>query len=200
MPTAAAVAVAIMTMISLISCQSIGGTGQTVQGPKETMVPPTVGTAIIGGPVRGKTAVIGGLSGALAGGAIGNYLERQDRDRTAAAIAVGYLPEQGELLKLETVEALPTTTRRGDIGNLTSTYTVLTPNNRPLTIRETREIRHNGSVVANPFIDVQRSNGTFTSILPIMLPANAKPGTYEVTTTVSKDQRTSRSMTNFTVQ
>ena len=197
MPTAAAVAVAIITMISLISCQSTGGTGQTVHGPKETT---TVGTAIIGGPVRGKTAVIGGLSGALAGGAIGNYLERQDRDRTAAAIAVGYLPEQGELLKLETVEALPTTTRRGDIVNLTSTYTVLTPNNRPLTIRETREIRHNGSLVANPFIDVQRSNGTFTSILPIMLPANAKPGTYEVTTTVSKDQRTSRSMTNFTVQ
>jgi hypothetical protein len=196
----AAVAVAIMSMTGLVSCQSTGENGQIGQPPKDTMMAPAVGTAIIGGPVRGKTAVIGRLSGALAGGVIGNYLERQDRDRTAAAIAVGYLPEQGEVLKLETVEALPATARRGDVVDLASTYTVLTPNNRPMTIRETREVRHNGSLVAKPFIDVQRSNGTFTSILPITLPPNAKPGTYEVTTTVSKDQRTSRSITNFTVQ
>lgn len=198
-PRVAGVAIAIMAVLGLVSCQSTGEKEQTVQGPKDTTVTPAIGTAI-GGPVRGQGAVIGRLSGALAGGTIGNYLERQDRDRTAAAIAVGYLPEQGELLKVEAVEALPTPARPGDIVNLTSTYSVLSPNNRPMTIRETREVRHNGSLVANPFIDVQRSNGTFTSTLPIMLPRKAKPGIYEVTTTVSKDQRNSRSMTNFTVQ
>ncbi len=200
MPIVAVAAIAIMIMTGLVGCQSTGGKGQTIQGPQETRVAPTVGTAVIGGPVRAKSAVRGKLSGALAGGTIGNYLERQDRDGAAAAVAIGYLPEQGEMLTVDTVEASPTTARHGDIVNLTSTYTVLTPNNRPMTIRETREVRLNGSLVANPFIDVQRSNGTFTSILPITLPQNAKPGTYEVTTTVSKDQHTSRSMTNFTVQ
>jgi hypothetical protein len=193
------VAVAVMIMLGIISCQSSGGKGQTAQRPEGTM-PPAVGTALIGRPVQKTGTVLGSLSGSLAGGVIGNYLERQDRDRTAAAIALSYLPEQGELLKIESVEASPPSTRRGDNVNLTSTYTVLTPHNRPMTIRETREVRHKGSLVADLFIDVVRSSGTFTSILPIILPPNAKPGTYEVTTTVSKDQRTSRSITNFTVQ
>ncbi len=184
-------------MIGVISCQSTGGKDQNVQEPRGS---PGVGSAVIGGPVQGKRAVNGKLSGALAGGTIGNYLERQDRDRTAAAIAVGYLPEQGELVKVEAVEASPTTARRGDIVNLTSTYTILTPNNQPTMIRERREIRHNGSVVANPVIDVQRANGTFTSTLLITLPPNVAPGTYDVTTTVSKDERTSQSMTSFTVK
>ena len=199
MATAAAAAVAILGMTGLVSCQSSGGKPQTVQKP-DTIVAPAIGTLAIGGPLQEKGAVIGKLSGSLAGGAIGNYLERQDRDRNAAVIAAGYLPEQGEVLKVESVETSPAAARRGEIVNLTSTYTILTPKNRPMTIRETREVRYRGSLVANPFIDVQRTNGTFTSTLPITLPRSAKPGAYEVTTTVSKDQRMARSMTNFTIQ
>jgi hypothetical protein len=193
------VAIAMTVMLGLISCQSSGGKGQPVER-QEHIVAPTVGTAVIGGPVQKTGAVLGSLSGSLAGGVIGNYLERQDRDRAAAAIALGYLPEQGKLLKIESVEALPPSARHGDSVNLTSTYSVLTPHNRPMTIREIRDVRHKGSLVAHLFIDVLRSNGTFTSILPIILPSNAKAGTYEVTTTVSKDQHTSRSMISFTVQ
>ena len=144
--------------------------------------------------------MFGVLSGVLAGGAIGNYLERQERDRAAAAIAISYLPEQGEMLKIESVEASPGTARRGEVVNLTSTYTILNPNNRPITIRETREVRHQGLLVGNSFIDVQRTNGTFTSTLPITLPRNTQAGSYEVTTTVSKDQQTSQSLATFTVQ
>jgi surface antigen len=197
---------AMIGMSALTGCESTGGksAGQTVSEHKETAIGAgagAVGGAVIGGLAGGtKGAIIGGLLGGLAGGVIGNYMERQDRDRTAAATGVGYDPSQGDVVRVENVQASPSRARPGYTVNLTSTYTILTPTNQPVTVHETREVRYNGALVANPAIDVQRANGTFTSIIPITLPANAVPGTYEVTTTVAMGDRTSRSMTSFTVQ
>jgi outer membrane lipoprotein SlyB len=200
-PIAGCVVVIMVAMTGLAGCES---TSQTVREHKETAVGAGVGAAggaVVGGLAGGtKGAIIGGLLGALAGGVVGNYLERQDRDRTAAATAVGYQPDQGNLIRVENVQASPTTAKPGSTVNLTSTYTVLTPTNQPISIRETREVRHDGALVADPAIDVQRNNGTFTSTLPITLPSNARTGTYEVTTTVVMGDRSSRSMTTFTVQ
>ena len=68
------------------------------------------------------------------------------------------------------------------------------------TVRETREIRHNGALVANPTTEFARPNGTFTSALPITLPGSAGRGAYEVTTTVAAGDRISRGTTTFTVR
>ena len=69
-----------------------------------------------------------------------------------------------------------------------------------MTIQESREVRHDGALVANPTVNTQRTNGTFTSTVPIILPADAQKGVYDVTTTVAMGDRTARSMTSFTVQ
>jgi hypothetical protein len=85
--------------------------------------------------------------------------------------------------------------------NLTATYTVLTPQaNRSLAVRETREVRHNGVLVANPTTEFARQGGTYTSAVPITLPNTATVGTYEVTVTVAIGDRLSRGTTTFTVQ
>ena len=82
----------------------------------------------------------------------------------------------------------------------TSPNTLLTPHSEQATlVRETREIRHNGALVANPTTEFSRANGTFTSALPITIPSRAGRGAYEVTTTVAAGDRVSRDTTTFTV-
>jgi hypothetical protein len=61
------------------------------------------------------------------------------------------------------------------------TYAVLTPypNNR-IPITEIREITYRGELVGRPQVDVQYNDGTYTSTVPLQLPADAKPGEYRV--------------------
>lgn len=69
-----------------------------------------------------------------------------------------------------------------------------------VSVRETRELRHNGVLVANPTTEFARQGGTFTSTVPITLPTTATAGTYEVTVTVAVGDRLSRGTTTFAVQ
>jgi hypothetical protein len=152
--------------------------------------------------------------GALAGGTIGHYMERQE---SAAPQSVSSpVPPAGPVVtvpsgtpapgngtvvvRVDQVRAQPGVLRPGDTVNLNATYTVLTPPGQIMAIRETREVRLNGELVANPAIDVTRQTGTYSSALPITLPTNARPGRYEVTTTVASGDRQSTSTTSFSVQ
>jgi surface antigen len=161
------------------------------------------GGALLGGLISRNTTgvVVGGLLGGLVGGGIGYYLERQDRTRAEAVRQTGYTPEQGNVVRVERVQADPAELGPGGTVNLVATYTVLTPaGTTPQQVRETREVRHNGVLVANPTTEFSRAGGTFTSALPITLPATAGRGTYEVTTTIGLGDRLSRGMTTFTVK
>ena len=158
---------------------------------------------VAGGLIARNTTgvVVGGLVGALAGGAIGYYLDRQDRTRDQAVSETAYNPAQGNVVKVEQVVARPDPVAVGDTVNIVATYTLLTPKaDQTTSVRETREIRHNGALVANPTTEFSRANGTFTSALPITLPAAAGRGAYEVTTTVTAGDRISRGTTTFTVR
>ena len=198
---ASALAFFLVLTIGFSGCES---TSETVSQHKETAVGAGVGAAggaVIGGLAGGtKGAIIGGLLGALAGGVVGNYLERKDRDRPQAVSAVGYKPNQGNVVRIERVQTSPASARPGDKVNLDVTYTILTPGNQTSNVREARDVRQDGQLVANPAIDVQRTDGTYTSTVPITLPSTARPGTYEVTTTITKGDRQSTSTTSFTVQ
>ena len=89
----------------------------------------------------------------------------------------------------------------GGTVNLLVTYSVLVPqSDRTVAVRETREVRHDGALVANPTTEFQRQGGTFTSAMPVTLPATARRGLYEVTTTVALGDRVSRGVTTFQVQ
>lgn len=159
--------------------------------------------ALLGGLIGRNTTgvVVGGLLGGLAGGAIGHYLDRQDRTRAQAVAATGYNPAQGNLVRVEQVQVTPNPASVGGTVNLLVTYTVLLPQaDRAVAVRETREVRHNGTLVANPTTEFQRQGGSFTSALPVALPRTAGRGLYEVTTTVTVGDRLSRGITTFQVQ
>jgi surface antigen len=194
-----------VTLAAVISASVALGGCETVRENPKTSIGAGAGAAaggVAGGLIGRNTTgvVVGGLLGGLAGGAIGYYLERQDRNRAQAASEVGYNPGQGTVVRVEQVQANPRTVRAGDTVNIVATYTVLTPEgDQTVTVRETREIRHNGTLVANPTTEFSRNNGTFTSALPITLPASAGRGAYEVTTTVAAGDRVSRGSANFRV-
>lgn len=201
-PCPPALAVALAAVLS--ASVALGGCETVRENPK-TSIGAGAGAAaggVAGGLIGRNTTgvVVGGLLGGLAGGAIGYYLERQDRNRAQAASEVGYDAGQGTVVRVEQVQANPGSVRAGQTVNIVATYTVLTPQgDQTVAVRETREIRHNGALVANPTTEFSRTDGTFTSALPITLPANAGRGAYEVTTTVAVGDRVSRGSTNFRV-
>jgi|ERR1051326_5850575 hypothetical protein len=193
-------------LLVLILMVSLGSAGcATVTEHEKTTIGAGAGAAggaLVGGLISRNTTgvVVGGLIGALAGGGIGYYLERRDATRPQAIAATGYSPAQGNLVRVDSVQADPTQVRPGQTVNLAITYTVLTPNaDQSYLVRETREVRHDGVLVANPTTEFYRSNGAFTSALPITLPATAGRGAYEVTTTVSIADRLSHGGTTFSV-
>ena len=191
--------VVLIATVSLAGCTTIEENPKTAIGAGVG----AVGGAVVGGLIgQGTTGVvIGGLLGTLAGGAIGQYLDRQDRTRAQAAQATAYDPAQGDVVRVDQVQTTPSPVRPGATVNLITTYTVLTPQaDRSLSVRETREVRHNGLLVANPTTELARQGGTFTSAVPITLPTTATAGTYEVTVTVAVGDRLSRGTTTFAVQ
>jgi hypothetical protein len=185
------------------------------------------GGAVVGGLAGGtKGAVVGGLLGALAGGAIGNYIERREASppqtssttpstttsssttpstsgSTVGVPSTTTSPTSANgasLVRIDRVQAQPSQPRPGDTVHLDATYTILSSSEQVVPVRETREVRLDGELVANPAVDVTRQTGTYSSALPITLPANARAGKYEVTTTVASGNRRSTSTTSFSVQ
>lgn len=194
---AAVLAIVMVLAVGLTGCETVRDNPKTTIGAGAG----AAGGAVVGGLIGRNTTgvVVGGLLGALAGGAIGQYLDRQDKPREQAVRDTGYTPAQGNLVRVERVQASPTQVRAGQSVNLMATYTVLSPQSQAVTVRETREVRHDGVLVANPTTEFQRDDGTFTSALPITLPRNAARGTYEVTTTVTAGDRVSRGSSTFSV-
>jgi len=82
-------------------------------------------------------------------------------------------------VRVDRVVVEPNVARAGGTVHLGTTYTILTANpNQTVAVHETREVRHNGTLVANPTTAFTRSSGTFTSALPITLPFGAGRGNY----------------------
>jgi hypothetical protein len=191
--------VVLVTTLGLSGCATMEENRKTTVGAGAG----AVGGALLGGLIGRNTTgvVVGGLLGALAGGAIGQYMDRQDKSAAQAKAETNYTPAQGIVVRVDSVQVDPTSVTPGGTANLGATYTVLTPTaNQNISVRETREVRHNGVMVANPTTQFTRQSGTYTSALPVTLPAGAARGTYEVLTTVLVGDRSSRGMSTFTVR
>jgi hypothetical protein len=149
----------------------------------------TAGT--IAGAVLGDSTgstVLGGLVGALVGGVIGHYAYDQPRNRDETASTYNYQPSEGTLLTIEEAAVFPQRVRAGDTVDIKMTYAVLNPSpNAETKIREIREITHNGQLVGRPEVRQVRTDGTFTSTVPLHLPAGAKTGQYKVMVTVESE-------------
>jgi hypothetical protein len=146
-----------------------------------------VGGAVIGGLVGGKKgAVAGGLLGALAGGLIGNYHDEKEKTLAETRRAhAEYSPAKGTRLRIEKVTAGPASVRPGGTVNIDVTYAVLTPAEGTLVpVREIREILFGGSKVGEVTLTIEREGGTWRSVVPVTLPADARPGNYRVLASV----------------
>jgi uncharacterized protein YcfJ len=219
----------IVAACSTTGQSSSGGIGETasdtIRDHPQTAAGAGVGAAggaVVGGLAGGtKGAVVGGLLGALAGGAIGNYIERREASlpQTSPTSPTTTTPStsgstvgvpstttsptsttSASLVRIDRVQTQPSQLRPGDTVSLDATYTILSSSEQVVPVRETREVRLDGELVANPAVDVTRQTGTYSSALPITLPANARAGKYEVTTTVASGDRRSTSTTSFSVQ
>jgi hypothetical protein len=157
-------------------------------------------TGVIAGAMLGKsgakteTAIIGGLLGALVGGAIGHYTYDAKRTRQETEQKYGYDAAQGTMVRIESASAEPAMFKRGEKTELVATYAILGASpDAEFDVTETREIRLGDELVGKPEVSVKRKGGTYTSKIPLLLPEDAKSGTYKVLITVqaagSKDSR-----------
>ena len=159
------------------------------------------GGALIGGLASGGTgAVIGGLAGVLTGGVIGHVLDRQERGRAATAETMAYTEEKGNIVRIEEVSLNPQAIRPGETLNVNVQYAIITRDGTaPVRVREIRHIYHQGELVGNPVLAVERTDGTYWSTLPITLPASATPGRYEAVVGVEMNGALDRWESRFTV-
>ncbi len=149
-----------------------------------------------GGPV-----VTGALIGALLGGVVGQFAYDQQRTREQTAQTYKYQPSQGPVLTIENVYVSPPTVRPGDVVDLKMTYAVLHPSPNVMTrIREIREISFRGELAGRPEVNVEQSDGTYTTTVPLRLPATAVRGTYRVKSMVESPNGRDTRETTFTVQ
>ncbi len=148
-----------------------------------------------------KSAVVGGLLGALVGGAIGYYYDEQKKTRSETSSQYSYRSSQGIVLRLEEASVEPQTVSPEGTVQLKMTYAVLTPaEGTEVSVIEKREIRHAGALVGNPEVTVTRKGGTYTSGIPLTLPADAKKGLYVVTNSIQTGTTSHKLESAFTVR
>ncbi len=148
-----------------------------------------------------EMAVVGGLLGALAGGAIGHYVYDQKRTKDETARRYDYKPSDGTVLRIEEASVSPSTVKPGGKVEMKMTYAVLgTPAGQGISITETREIRYEDEIYGKPQVSVSRSDGTFSSSIPLTLPADAKKGKYSVIMIVQGPAVSDSKETSFLVQ
>jgi len=150
---------------------------------------------------RGRTVALGAVLGALAGAAIGEYMSQRDRTAQQAQQATNYQPAQGIVLQMDGASATPPMVAGSGQVVLSATYTLLAPQTaQTFPVTESRKVTLNGMAVADIPTTVDRQPGTFTSQVPIVLPAGATKGNYEVLVTVSAAGQFAQKTTSFTVQ
>ncbi len=184
-------------LIVLPACEWIEEHPKTVMGAGIG----AAGGAIAGGLYKGeKGMLVGAFIGALAGGAIGAYLDHKDKTAAETNVQYGYQPAQGVQLDLVNVAAAPSTVAPGGSVSLQATYALMAPDPaQALLVTESRLVTLNGVTVAQNEIQLDRAPGTYTSSVPITLPATAEKGTYQLLVTVTAAGQSMQRAAAFTV-
>jgi hypothetical protein len=141
-------------------------------------------------------AVVGGVGGAL----YASHRNSEIRSSQAAAQAYNY-QGQGNVISVDTVTASPGMARPGQQITLGVDYTILTPDNQPVSANLVREIRYQGNLVGSPYqTTVTNANGGYNDTVTYSLPGNATPGVYTVVTRLNSNYGTSQREASFSVQ
>jgi hypothetical protein len=145
-------------------------------------------------------AAAGGVLGGVGGALYASHRNSEIRSAQAAAQMNNY-QGQGNVVNVDNVVASPPVARPGQQIMLGVDYTILTPDNAPVSATLVREIRYQGSPLGSPHqTTVSNSNGSFQDNVTYSLPNNATPGVYTVVTRLSSNYGTSQRETSFTVQ
>jgi hypothetical protein len=153
----------------------------------------------------GVGAAAGTAAGLLLGGSTrtiiaGHYVHKQNRSASETAQEYNYQASQGTVVSIEKDSALPDVVKPGETVNLETTYALLIPkSDQEVTVTEEREIKHNGQLVGNPKVSVNRLGGTYSTTLPLHLPSNAAKGEYQVITKVMTSSASDLRTTSFRV-
>jgi hypothetical protein len=112
----------------------------------------------------------------------------------------GYCPTGGCVLRLDKVEIKPNRARKGGTLQLSTTYTILTPEQVSLPVAITREIFYQGkSLGRTKSLESRVYNGTRTQEIDFTLPATAAPGIYQLITKITTGYGTAQDRTDFQV-
>jgi hypothetical protein len=159
------------------------------------------GTLLGAKGAKTEMAILGGLAGALAGGAIGHYAYDQKRTKDETAKKYNYSSSQGNLIRIEDLSVVPATARPGDTIELKMTYALLGVGaGKEVNISEIREIRYEGEIFGKPQVNVSRTDGTYVSTIPVTLPNDAKKGKYNVITTVQRPYASDSKEASFQIK
>jgi hypothetical protein len=112
----------------------------------------------------------------------------------------GYCPTGGCVLRLDKVEVKPNRARRGATLLLSTTYTLLTPEQIAIPVAITREIFYQEkSLGRTKSIESRVYNGTRVQQIDFTLPASAPAGIYQLITKISTGYGTAQDRTDFQV-
>lgn len=147
-------------------------------------------------------AMIGGTLGFIAGSAIGNYIDVQEKSRQESIRDLKYKPSQGHVARIESAGATPVTVKPGETIGLKVDYYVISPDPRAqVRIKETRIIKYNNKPIMEPLKRVLVKNqGMASSTAKIPIPRDAQPGKYEVITIIDNGSSRDQNKSNFYVQ
>ena len=130
----------------------------------------------------------------------GNSREESRMGREDVIAREGYCPTGGCVLRLDKVEVKPNRARKGATLRLSTTYTILTPEQVALPVAITREIfYHEKSLGRTKSLESRVYNGTRTQEIDFTLPADAASGIYQVITKITTGYGTAQDRTDFQV-
>lgn len=135
-------------------------------------------------PLNGKSWALWGTS---------RETSRLGREQTVAR--ENYCPTGGCVIRLDRVSVKPLRARAGDTLVLSTSYTLLTPEQIAIPVSISREIFFQGkSLGKTKSTDTRTLNGSFDQEIDFKLPANAAAGNYTLVTVIStgygQDQKT----------
>jgi hypothetical protein len=182
-------------LTSMVVCCSLAGcAGMPMQGEGQQQFMGAAGGAaagcglgyLIGGDA--KDCVYGALAGAAAGwGAVklNQYHANQTRSASQDQRLYGYRPrEEGSanVVKIRKGSANPKKIKRGGTVNVTTDYSVMTPQGiQSVEVEETTVLKKDGQIISTVSQQrEQREAGGWTALGSLPVPRDAQPGTYVI--------------------
>jgi hypothetical protein len=134
-------------------------------------------------------------------GFYGNNREALRLHREDVISKENYCPTSGCVLRLNGVAVQPAQARPGQTMVLSTTYTILTPDNLAIPVTITREVFfRDQSLGVTKSTEYSKLNGTWTQAVDFTLPANAVPGLYTLRTKITTGFDSVHKVAHFQVQ